>query len=108
MKKTMSIWVFLSILTFMIVSFFFLKGKLEPLNEALEQKLNGAKAEQSDLQTEETKLKDELSICTSDSYIEKTVRELYGYMSEDEFRIIIVNPELLYDDGIVPDRSISQ
>lgn len=108
MKKTMNFWVFIFLLTVMVAAFFVLKARIDPANEALKQKIEAIDTQQQDLQILEAELQEAYNICETDSYIEKIAREKYNYMSENEYRIVIVNPEDIYENGIVPDRSLKE
>ena len=104
MKKTMNLWTLLIVLFLILGVFFYLNNRLSDKIDSLQGDYYQVNSELSEVQNEQTDLQAELDSTSSDSYIENKARSEYGYMQKDEIRLVIENPEVLYEDGVVPER----
>ena len=44
----------------------------------------------------------ELAIKDTDSYIREKARSMYGYLMQGEILFVVENPEVLYEEGEMP------
>ena len=58
--------------------------------------------------TEKSEMQKELAIKDSDSYIREKARTLYGYLMQGEILFVVENPEVLYEDGEMPQVTVAE
>lgn len=104
MRKTINIWVLISLLACIMIAFFCYSSSLNSTIEELNATYDSSKIRLADLQSQQASLKSTLEKVGSDSFIENQARTMYGYMKPDEIRLVITNPEALYGDQGVPSR----
>lgn len=104
MRKTVRIWIPVISAVIVIVGFFCVSARLVSTTNELNAVLSANNLRISDLQQEQTELKNTLKTVGTDSFIEHQARTLYGYMKPDEIRFVITNPEILYVNDEIPSQ----
>ena len=59
-----------------------------------------------DVEGKKSDMQKELAMKDSLAYIREKARALYDYVSPDEIRFVVVNPEVLYDADVIPEVEI--
>lgn len=104
MRRTMNLWVVLSVAACLLTAFFIYSANLQKSVDELDGVYEEQKLRVTDLRNEQTALNETLKTAGTDSFVENQARTLYGYMMPDEIRFVITNPEALYGDEEVPSR----
>lgn len=104
MKKTVNLWVVIALSAVILTGFLVIEARLSARNSALNAELNQVKEELNEAQSHQEELKETLAATATDAYVEEVARTQYGYMTSDDIRLVIVNPEALYEGGVVPER----
>lgn len=60
------------------------------------------------VETQKSDMQKELAVKDSDSYIRELARSQYGYLMPGEIRFVVVNPEVLYEGGEVPQAAVAE
>ena len=102
MHRTMNIWVLVIACACIMAGFFWYNSTLSDTLGELDAAYNDSKVRLSELQGEQTELKEMIETVGTDAFIENQARTLYGYMMPDEIRFVITNPEALYGDEEIP------
>jgi cell division protein FtsB len=93
MKKTVSIWFFVTCVAVMIVAFGIINAKIAISAEALEKEYKDVMSQLSDLKNEKQSLQDELETSGTDAFVERHARDQYDFMMPDELRFVITFPD---------------
>jgi len=96
MRKRVRLLPILIVLACVSIAFFFVSSKLDRGISDVTQQYQQAVVTGNSLETTQNDLKQTLSTAKSDAFIENQARNLYDYMKQDEIRIVITNPEVLY------------
>lgn len=96
MRKSVSIWPVLALLVCLLVAFLWSSSQITKSIDEVEQKYDQSRVLLTQLQNEQSTLKDTLEIVGTDAFVENQARSQYGYMKPDEIRFVITNPEVLY------------
>lgn len=104
MRKTINVWVLAVVSAVVLAGFFWCSGTLGGSIRDLNETYDSAKLRLSELQREQTELKDMLETVGTDAFVENQARTMYGYMMPDEIRFVITNPEALYGSDEIPSR----
>ena len=68
----------------------------------LEDTARETRLRQLAVETEKSEMQKELSVKDSDSYIREKARTMYRYLMQGEILFVVENPEVLYEDGEMP------
>ena len=68
----------------------------------LEADLTQTRVKATEIEAEQSKMKQELAIKDTDSYIRNKARTMYHYLSQGEILFVVENPEALYEEGEAP------
>lgn len=83
----------------LLIGFFWGTNKLNEGIRTADELYQQAVATNTALETQQNDLKATLATTSTDAFIEKQARSLYGYMDPNELRLVITNPEVLYGTG---------
>ena len=98
----------------MTIAFVIIAGGIMTLNRmdgdiaVLEDIARETRLRQLAVDTEKSEMQKELAIKDSDSYIREKARSMYGYLMQGEILFVVENPEALYDDGEIPQVTVSE
>lgn len=96
MRKSVSFWPILAILAVMLGGFLWSSSQISGSINQVEAKYDQGRVKLTQLQNEQSGLKETLDIVGTDAFVENQARTMYGYMKPDEVRFVITNPEVLY------------
>ncbi len=102
MRKSISIWPVCALLACMLAAFLWSSSQLTGSIQNVEEKYNQTRVKLTQLQNEQTGLKETLEMVDTEAFIENQARTMYGYMRPDEIRFVITNPEVLYGSEGAP------
>ena len=74
----------------------------------LEDTARETRLRQLAVETEKSEMQKELAIKDSDSYIREKARTMYGYLMQGEILFVVENPEVLYEDGEMPQVTVAE
>ena len=74
----------------------------------LEADLTQNRVKATEIEAEQSKMKQELAIKDTDSYIRNKARTMYHYLSQGEILFVVENPEALYEDGEVNQEAAAE
>ena len=96
------------------IAFVIIAGGIMTLNRmdsdiaVLEDTARETRLRQLAVDTEKSEMQKELAVKDSDSYIREKARSMYGYLMQGEILFVVENPEALYDDGEIPQVTVSE
>ena len=96
MRKRIGVLPVCAVLAVMFVIFFWQNGKVNANLADVKAQIAQSSAEKTRLESEQSKLNDDLEESGTDAFIERQARALYGFMKPDEIRLVINSPETLY------------
>lgn len=74
----------------------------------LEDTARETRLRQLAVETEKSEMQKELSVKDSDSYIREKARTMYRYLMQGEILFVVENPEVLYEDGEMPQADATE
>ena len=74
----------------------------------LEDTARETRLRQLAVDTQKSEMQKELAIKDSDSYIREKARTMYGYLMQGEILFVVENPEVLYEDGEMPQVTVAE
>ncbi len=83
----------------LLIGFFWGTNKLNEGIRTADELYQQAVTDNTALETQQNDLKAMLATASTDAFIERQARSLYGYMDPNELRLVITNPEVLYGTG---------
>ena len=104
MRKSVGLWPVCALLVCILAAFFWSNAQVSKSVKEVNEKYERSRVKLTQLQGEQTELKNTLELVGTDAFIESQARSIYGYMRPDEIRFVITNPEVLYGSGGVPVR----
>lgn len=103
-RRDVRLWPVLAIMSCLFAVFLVASSQVNVGIRETEEKLSQQRVILTKAQTENSELTDLLEAVGTDSFIENQARTMFGYMKQDELRLVITNPEVLYGTDQVPVR----
>ena len=104
MSRSVRAWPIFLLLAVMLVAFFWWNHQASQDIRDVTSRYDQGRIKLAQLQEEEITLQENLKLVGTDAFIEHQARTEYGYMRDDEIRLVITNPEVLYGTDEVPVR----
>ncbi|MBE5801164.1 MAG: hypothetical protein E7319_02645 [Clostridiales bacterium] len=93
MRKTVSLWFFVTSLAVLLLVFASVNMGIFSSIQEMKQNNSDATMQLSDLKLEQEELKRTKDLVGQDAYVEQEARDHLGFMMKDELRLVIVFPE---------------
>ncbi len=74
----------------------------------LEDTARETRLRQLAVEAEKSEMQKELAVKDSDSYIREKARSMYGYLMQGEILFVVENPEALYEEGEMPQVTVTE
>lgn len=103
-RRDVRLWPVLAIMSCLFAVFLVASSQVNVGIRETEEKLSQKRVALAQAQTENSQLTDLLETVGTDSFIENQARTMFGYMKQDEIRLVITNREVLYGTDEMPVR----